>query len=482
MPDFISENIEKYKEITEVYKATVTDTLEAPLTKLKSVFAQLLNEKAQDYSLQKVNSVYKSKYYSIKGRIKEETSFYEKLIRKNIGLSIVAGHNLINEDVNTKKAGIISDIQKLDDIIGVRIVTELKKDCIQVYKLLENSKDFFIRNEISFQDLEDQPQRMKNGLDIYRIKGIFQGLYGFELQIKSKIDEAWGDLDHTLFYKDYSVTPIKDTVQVTMNNVGELLDRIEHLLYDLRESGANYVENSEHIKFQEKIENELSVLLKEKFDAPYQLKEISHFLKHFHELISPEVLITLDYDHLRWPVQTPLVDSYLKIRDSNFHLIVIETIYINWWNSRDGVDKIIEDNYDNQIQQYLFDFSRYYAEILSEDSDDFFEGIKNLMNHSSSSEILLSAARHKEFQEISARIMSMAAEDEDIDNNHREIIKMIQILIFNGDVTPFLDQALDANVGDGLIKIKDIVKNKKNNLDKKIFLLATELLESLRNI
>ncbi|WP_315819390.1 RelA/SpoT domain-containing protein [Paraflavitalea speifideaquila] len=336
MSDIISENISRYKALSIIYNDTIYDSLKEPRAKLEGIFIALLDNKGQEYALQKNNSVYAAKYYHVKSRIKATDNFYEKLIRKNIGLTLTNKYDLIQneENLNLKKGEIITDIQNLDDIIGLRIVTELKKDCVNVYELLENSGDFFQEKQIKFKDLKGQPQKMKNGLDIYRIKGIFQGIFGFELQIKSKIDEAWGELDHTLFYKDYSISPIKDTVQVTMNNVGELLDRIEYLLYDLRESGSNYIENAEHLKFQEELEHEISVLLKEKFETPYRLKEIAHYLKYFRDKLGVgEVrLDSIGYNHLEWAGASTFTNSYIKIRNSNFDLLLIETLYLNWKN------------------------------------------------------------------------------------------------------------------------------------------------------
>ena len=91
----------------------------------------------------------------------------------------------------------------MPDIIGVRVVTELRHDCNKVLALLRAFIDDLATTEVVLDkiDLESQPQKMKNGLFIYKIKGIFRSDFGFELQIKSKIEEAWGDMDHAIFIK-----------------------------------------------------------------------------------------------------------------------------------------------------------------------------------------------------------------------------------------------------------------------------------------
>ncbi|RZJ90684.1 MAG: hypothetical protein EOO20_07445, partial [Chryseobacterium sp.] len=219
MPDILDDHIDIYKSLRKIYDESIYEGLKGPAITIKELFLDLLDSKANDYLLQSMNSVYANKYYQIKDRIKKKDSFYEKLIRKDLGLKIVNQFSIVQNKMalNDRKPEILNAIKEFDDLIGLRIVTELKADCPNVYKLLLNSPEFFQNNQIEFLDLEDQPQKMKNGLPIYRIKGKFQGLYLFELQIKSKIDEAWGDMDHSIFYKDYSVSPIKDTVQVTMN-------------------------------------------------------------------------------------------------------------------------------------------------------------------------------------------------------------------------------------------------------------------------
>jgi type III secretory pathway lipoprotein EscJ len=54
----------------------------------------------------------------------------------------------------------------MPDIIGVRIVTELRFDCNKILDLLRAFLDDLAANEVLLDktDLEAQPQKMKNGL------------------------------------------------------------------------------------------------------------------------------------------------------------------------------------------------------------------------------------------------------------------------------------------------------------------------------
>ena len=50
-----------------------------------------------------------------------------------------------------------------------------------------------------------QPQKQKNGFDIYKIDGRYElGGYPvrFELQIKALVNSFWGEVEHKIIYKN----------------------------------------------------------------------------------------------------------------------------------------------------------------------------------------------------------------------------------------------------------------------------------------
>jgi len=487
MEDFLQGNVNEYIRLAELYNETIHDSLKEPCENISELLIKLLDVKSTEYSLITNNSVYPTKYYQIKTRIKKKESFYEKLIRKNLGLGIVKKFNLLTdvELLNKYRSEIVSEIQRFDDLIGIRIVTELKKDCSNVYQLLQNSAEFFEANSIVFFDLEDQPQKMQNGLDIYRIKGSFHGLYYFELQIKSKIDEAWGDMDHSIFYKDYSVSPIKDTVQVTMNNVGILLEKIEKLLYDLRESGGSYFENVEHLKFQELLESEVAPLLKEKFKIPFKLKEISSLLRFFKVKAGngEQKLETVNFDHLNWTVSDTFCLKFIEVRNTDYKLIVIEAIYLNWKGlfNKDHVSN--EYTYEQALIEYLDYLMEFIGNEIEEDVKYVRKYMMEILPYLSTPDIFLSLDKIKESNLISKRIENIVGDDEKLIDSLIELQNSFRVILFKGKALEYLREVKgQKDISEGILLVRQSVQANNNQLDKIIEIAATQALDVLKRI
>lgn len=485
MPDILDDHIEIYKSLQKIYDESIYETLKGPAQDINNLFLSLLDSKAKDYFLQSKNSVYANKYYQIKDRVKKKDSFYEKLIRKDLGLKIVKQFSIVQDKtvLNTRKPEILNAIKEFDDLIGLRIVTELKIDCANVYELLINSPEFFQDNQIELLDLESQPQKMKNGLGIYRIKGKFQGLYFFELQIKSKIDEAWGDMDHSLFYKDYSVSPIKDTVQVTMNNVGGLLNKIETLLYGLRESGADYEENAEHLKFQQHLDSEIATLLHDKFDVPFNARDSIEFLKFFRKkAIRDDLKLDLiHFEHLNWNSQDPFLMKYIEIRTTNHNLILIESLFLSWKLKNDVGYILSEDTYNNSLNEYL----DLYTEFLSEKVDGAPAEIKtNLMDileYANTSDVFLKPYLLAEIQKICQWLEGLASDDREIKQNIEYLKKAFRIVQYDGTIEDYIlsIQLEDIDLSNSLSNIKDAINIEEVSLAKKIKEIVTICLDAV---
>ena len=165
----------------------------------------MLNEKNIILEEKKVNicKVFEKKLeeynISISSRVKSEKSLKEKIIRKNYS------HKYEN---NSKKL-----IEELSDIVGIRINCLLTKEEIEIYTMLKGSCTGEIYKEynkfsenIYINILKKQPEKQKNGKDIYRIDALYKDEkieFKFEIQIKSSINSLWGEIEHKLFYKNY---------------------------------------------------------------------------------------------------------------------------------------------------------------------------------------------------------------------------------------------------------------------------------------
>lgn len=256
------------------------------------------------------------------------------------------------------------NLKLLGDIIGIKIITELKTDCNKVYQLMMNNNPLLEKKHLKFSDIADQPVSMKNGLSIYNIKGMYQNECNFELQIKSKIDSAWGDLDHTLFYKDYKISPIKTTVQVSMNRIGMLLNELEHFLHDIRESDKEYNERSNFISQCDLLQRKLSEKIKEKLKVDYDLTDISPQLIHICKklgIVIDENLPVINFKALEIDFDEASFKHYTKIRNSDYKLMILESAFMSWYfhlkNEEINVGdyKVALSRYVQVLNEYLVD-------------------------------------------------------------------------------------------------------------------------------
>lgn len=375
MTDFIKNKIDVFDEIVNIYDKEVKDNLDHEAKELVKRLSRVLNTHAKNYGLETKNDVYPIKYYSLKYRIKGANSLKEKLIRKNEGFNLIHISNVsLPNDVETNKASVISQLYKMPDIIGVRIVTELRVDCNRTLSLLRSFVDDLANIDIVLDklDLESQPQKMKNGLYIFKIKGIFRSDFGFELQIKSKIEEAWGDMDHAIFYKDYSVTPIKNVTQVTMNNVGKLLDNIDELLLGLRNSDNEYQENLEQLASLRELNEELFPLVEKKLGISFEIGKVGSFLTSVKEKAFEDVeihlhLTTLDCFFLEFTVTDTRLKFYKTIRDKSFELLVIEVAYFNWCILNNKIS-LTQENYEDNLKNYLDILSNHIFDAIEKEN------------------------------------------------------------------------------------------------------------------
>lgn len=154
----------------------------------------------------------------------------------------------------------------LDDMIGIRIICMKIVDEDKIYKVLKNNNEILLEKKINMQDsLNKQPKHQKNGHPIYRIKGIYDGKYMFELQIKSLANLFWGEMEHLLIYKNNKYLINNTYYKNEMDSIYKELEIIDDKLTYMEEIMTN--ENEEYYIEEKKevLKRTMYLNLKEQF-------------------------------------------------------------------------------------------------------------------------------------------------------------------------------------------------------------------------
>lgn len=494
-------NIDKSRnvlnKIIRLYESNYKQ-FETVASEIKEKISAILENSStsKGYNLFYRNSVHSGKYYSITDRVKKPNSLREKLIRNSDILRIMDIYGIIDvSDVETNEKALIKYLHKYDDLIGIKIVTELKRDCDNVYKLLEDNMQILIEENIQFYDFEPQPRKMKNGLDIYNIKGIYKDAYGFELQIKSKIDSAWGDIDHEIFYKNYDYFPITSTVQVTMNHVGKLLTEIENMLYSIRSANNNYEAQGKKIRFIDQILQKHGEQVKQLTnDVPYKFDKIIDMLMFLYESLFEEYTFesshinTFDVDivYLDYTVHQGdhLLYNYKKIRDKSFDVIVLEYIYLQWYFIKNQDVNLSNDSYQGLIQELVGQKVVTYIlmkininpegleddEAIQEERELYIEIISRLMKYAYTSDVLLHMDKYKELSYYKNLLLDSLSEEFEVDydvamERYIELLILFGVKLFNNDISACKTDCFrvfeeDVNqIKRIYLKMKELIKN-----------------------
>lgn len=478
----IKNNVAFFERVSTFYQESLVEVLETKQKKIKEIFEELLKRDAAKYFLKSSNSIQEVFYFGLKGRVKHKDSFYEKLIRKDLGLYLIKNIEYEGDisSITGKQERISSLIYKIDDIIGLRIVTEIKEDCKSVYQLITDNLPFLEQKSIILSGLNSQPERMRNGLHIYKIKGTLDSTYAFELQIKSKIDEAWGDLDHSLFYKDYSVSPIKDTVQLTMNNVGFILEKLEKLLYDLRESSKKYDEIAEHIGFQTDINHKFGEQLLKSFKADLNLVEISDFILKIKDHFTLKGLgngKNLSFKHLEYGCNNPLSQQFCRIRSINHKLLLIEAFYYHLKKVKSNSSILTEELYDENSIEFLDFLISYNLQGVSV-TMDMKQTLTRTADFITNPNIYLSKDLWCQSTKILEIISSTLIDREINEENVAAIQDLLFVSFYNGDIESSIYNILK-NIDLEDIKSSLNIINDEHSSDPSISNIMTPIYECL---
>lgn len=462
----ISEKIKRIEKIANKYE-NIRDEFIDVEKRIKKILTKLIESYAEDFKLSKSNSIRKLKFYSIVSRVKEPNSLSEKLIRNNDYNSFDI---ILNDIDNFDQLALKNGLKDLDDIIGIKILTDLNVDTINMYKIISSSN--FIKEAeengilLNKTDLTTQPVTMKNGLNIYKIKCQYDE-WKFELQIKSKLESAWGDMEHSIFYKDYKVTPIRDLAQQSMMHIGKLLIEIDDFLQEIRSASDNFEINSKVIMFINEFEEKFSSTIREKLNGiSYNVKKIASIcynLKNVNPNILDDSMIEIEYQSL----VSHKYETYVKHRNEDFDLQIFEAIIlsniskpINQQNLDacfDSFFKLIKDSYVQMIIQNKLIQDTELANMLVEtifnactifDCKEYILNTKNIYLFIENLKIIIDAIEILEF------------EKEDLN----QIIAVCTIHTFKGDLTAFCQTIDKDELTQNLEKSKTVIEKLKENL------------------
>ncbi|WP_313232560.1 GTP pyrophosphokinase [Tissierella praeacuta] len=169
----------------------------------------------------------KDHFLNVNYRIKSPESLREKILRHNFYIKYKTPENLLNN---------------LSDLIGFRIECRFIEDEEKIYKdimkLFEiKCENGFYTNHLNSNILlqldEKQPQKQKNGFEIYKIDGKYckdGTCINFELQIKSLVNVFWGEIDHRVLYKNFNYMLTEDFFRDIMSSIKDNLSMIDRQL------------------------------------------------------------------------------------------------------------------------------------------------------------------------------------------------------------------------------------------------------------
>ena len=240
---YIDDVIDIYESKREIYKL-ISEEIQSFFE--KSVFTE------SEYSL---NMTY---------RLKTPASIREKLLRN----SYISKYR----DVNTV-------FQNFQDLIGLRIECKFIDDEKYVFSLLKRIFDTTddeiyyysgIFSKLKLKLSDHQPQKQKNGFDIYKIDGLYslgQESIRFELQIMAMVNSFWGEIEHRIIYKNNTYMIADGFVSEIMTSIKKSLAMIDGQLYTLYNQFKRAGEEEANISSGNAIERFISKMVYDTFSG-----------------------------------------------------------------------------------------------------------------------------------------------------------------------------------------------------------------------
>jgi ppGpp synthetase/RelA/SpoT-type nucleotidyltranferase len=164
---------------------------------------------------------------NLESRIKSTKSFSEKIYRKEYIKSWTIK--------NDKKQNQNLICTNLPDLIGYRINCFFIKDESFIYEYL---KKYFIKSKFSgkIQLNFQENTKQNNGHSIYKLTGIYDKKYNFEIQIKSLFNNVWGEVEHKTIYKSRQFDPNVSSRRIITEQIFNVLNASDKQLLEMYKS------------------------------------------------------------------------------------------------------------------------------------------------------------------------------------------------------------------------------------------------------
>lgn len=428
---------------SESYYVQLTNNIVKEIEEKLTVF---LNKYSEKTSLSYTNSAYSGKYFKISSRIKKEESLKEKLIRNDDYLflkkSLINFNGInLNED---HKNQLDTYFDKINDLTGIKILGDLNCDVEEIFEIIKNHKDDLKNFNIEVKsELDFQPVEMKNNLKIFKLNceysssGNHPKIYPFELQIKSQLLSAWGDMEHQQFYKNYEISPIKTSIQTIMNDIAHLLLSVEKLFLSVRKSDQEY-------KLREAVENILSILnerysndISENLNRPYayNFSAVTNLIYEYLNFIGYDDIKKDMFLKRKYSKQIHYNDSNLETDNTELKnlnnlseisydlkilIVVLNDLFSDYNKFKKLLDKIL-----NKYKEYIvFKFiqnedEEYFNEVLKEKLS-IMNAISTILKRSNDPGVFLLSSKYKQWGFFSKNIEDIIRENDNLKENEKE--------------------------------------------------------------
>lgn len=331
--EYIRDHIESANTFGDYYANNVYEHLKITINEITGKFVEIFEKFAREYQLVISNSVYSEIYlFEFTNRVKEPISLIEKLKNKNLIFELKQSFDLSSTLDQDQMESLNNFFYKIDDILGIKILTSLNEDCKNVIKLISDHVKELPDLELDING--DIPTTMNNGRKIYKLKGCYKSTYSFELQVKSKIDSTWGDLEHNLFYKDYDFNYVKNNNKEIMSGVGSLLEKTEDLMLSIRQSKEEFNNDYTRYRFYQLINEDFEHFIEDLYGSKFILEKNMDGLYHLYNYCferNSEVNRVAD---IKIPQQlslnNPLSNNFNVLKLKNLDIALFEAIHYNW--------------------------------------------------------------------------------------------------------------------------------------------------------
>ena len=161
---------------------------------------------------------------SVESRKKSDESFLEKIHRKGYIHTWEVNNNLQS---NMKLIA-----KNLPDLLGYRINCFFIEDERKIYdEIKHHYTNHFFGEDIQLDFSENRKQ--KNGHVIYKLSGLYNNQFHFEVQIKSVMHNIWGEVEHKTIYKSRSYDVNTTTKEIFTTEIFNILNASDKQLSSL---------------------------------------------------------------------------------------------------------------------------------------------------------------------------------------------------------------------------------------------------------